>query len=623
MPLSLFLEKAVLWILGGLSFLTPFIIKTDISDLANLTHSVFLQTGTCLAFILWMGQISLRSHRALILTPSDIVVLLWLLWSGLSLTWAPNHYEGLTIWAQWLAAASLYLLVRHFIGSPNLLRKFLQLFFFSGVLVSVIAILQCLLPEWMRWIPAANIPASTFVNRMMAAEYILLTLPLGWIFFLSENRRSRDLLYGLGVTIMAIHLSYAMSRSGILFSFMEGMILFFFLLRKRWRQLLIPSGWSHQKTLVTLLCLSVFFIFFNLSSTNFQWGLEGWGSRLDQTKNELFLDQENFPTGGRIIMWKNTTAMIHDQPWIGRGLGNFKVFYPLYARRVIHDPNFAVHSQTWNAHNDYLQTWAELGVIGLALWLGLLILFLLRGWQGVRRCNPSSPFYLAMSLGGIGIMGDALVSFPLEKAVPVFVFFFYWSMMIGHEATTQPDQKFYLFRLPRKIAFILMLILLLFLAKITHWNYCRLESDKHYLRSLVAGQKKDWPQLLSEAEKAYQFNPSNARLSFLLARGLGKAGRIGEALTSYEEGLKAFPNSVNDLWMLGLTHFMQGDKERALFYYQKAVAILPERAEFHFFIADILKKQGKIDQAQKEYQKVFELDPFFLSKLKNKTKSTP
>src|SRR5207245_3181627 len=77
----------------------------------------------------------------------------------------------------------------------------------------------------------------------------------------------------------------------------------------------------------------------------------------------------------RAAVWLNTAAMAKDHPLLGVGLGNHKVLYPAYARRVRVDPQASPVEQLDYVHDDYMQVAAELGVIGvaLALWLGIAI----------------------------------------------------------------------------------------------------------------------------------------------------------------------------------------------------------------------------------------------------------
>lgn len=86
-------------------------------------------------------------------------------------------------------------------------------------------------------------------------------------------------------------------------------------------------------------------------------------------------------------VWAGTRRMIAEKPVQGWGVGSFP---------VVHQPwTFTGHraGEVYangpdiedEAHNSYLQLWAELGLIGLALWLAALGAFLVAGARALRR----------------------------------------------------------------------------------------------------------------------------------------------------------------------------------------------------------------------------------------------
>ena len=76
---------------------------------------------------------------------------------------------------------------------------------------------------------------------------------------------------------------------------------------------------------------------------------------------------------GRTDIWKIASRMIDDKPIVGVGSGNFQVasiHYLLVEPGAIESDNYIV-DQPAVAHNTYLQVQAELGVVGLVLFLGV------------------------------------------------------------------------------------------------------------------------------------------------------------------------------------------------------------------------------------------------------------
>ena len=73
----------------------------------------------------------------------------------------------------------------------------------------------------------------------------------------------------------------------------------------------------------------------------------------------VFTSTTDSSEGLRIGIWVSSISMIADHPFIGAGWGAFKFVYPQY-NYYLADPNITIY----HAHNLYLQTAAEVGIVG-------------------------------------------------------------------------------------------------------------------------------------------------------------------------------------------------------------------------------------------------------------------
>ena len=82
-------------------------------------------------------------------------------------------------------------------------------------------------------------------------------------------------------------------------------------------------------------------------------------------------DPEDKSINSRFLIWHSTLDMIKDNPITGIGIGSFKKNYLNYqAKRINKYPELIKYwIYAGNAHNDYLQMGAELGLIGVAVFL--------------------------------------------------------------------------------------------------------------------------------------------------------------------------------------------------------------------------------------------------------------
>jgi O-antigen ligase len=71
----------------------------------------------------------------------------------------------------------------------------------------------------------------------------------------------------------------------------------------------------------------------------------------------------------RIIIWEYTAERVFDHPWLGVGADSTRVLKEPNTREMAEWPQGFIYPRTigWHAHDLFLQTWFELGVIGALL----------------------------------------------------------------------------------------------------------------------------------------------------------------------------------------------------------------------------------------------------------------
>jgi O-antigen ligase len=122
---------------------------------------------------------------------------------------------------------------------------------------------------------------------------------------------------------------------------------------------------------------------------------------------------------GRPDLWAISIEMYRDHPWVGLGAGNFVDVEPRYATRDIDLRRVDLIVDTpKGAHNSYLQTLTELGIVGFLLLVAALASCLALGFRASRvleRGGEAGFGLLGRSLV-IGILG-MLVAFTFISAV--------------------------------------------------------------------------------------------------------------------------------------------------------------------------------------------------------------
>ena len=108
----------------------------------------------------------------------------------------------------------------------------------------------------------------------------------------------------------------------------------------------------------------------------------------------VLLTDENFGIVDRMAHWFAAWNMFNDFPWLGVGIGNYGVVYPLYGLR---EWPFSLG----HAHNFYLNMLAETGLIGFLFYGFMVISALVYAWKVSRE---TAGVWRAVSLGILGAL---------------------------------------------------------------------------------------------------------------------------------------------------------------------------------------------------------------------------
>ena len=90
--------------------------------------------------------------------------------------------------------------------------------------------------------------------------------------------------------------------------------------------------------------------------------------------------------GSRIIAWKNAIELIKKYPLLGVGTGGYEPAFVDHVKDQKGQENFLHH----DPHNQFLKIFAELGIVGLVIFLSFL---------GSTLFQRTTPFYFDLSLG--------------------------------------------------------------------------------------------------------------------------------------------------------------------------------------------------------------------------------
>ena len=589
-----------------LALVVPFVFLEGFYNYVDLPRAVLIQGVVVLILLVWLVGAASQNELKILRTPFDLPLLGFVSWAGLSLLWAHNFYEGFEIWTNWGACFILFFLTVNLFKSERDIRRLLAVLLMAGTFVALLGICQYLLE--VNWIPQMRPPAATFANRNMAAQFMVVTLPLAVGFFLLSQRRLHVLLTVTALGFLGLFLFYTSTRTAWLAATVE--LLFFAMLlgRDHFRWRLAPPMGANKKGLLAVCALMVF-IFINLTPSGFHWQVGAAYHRIREVlpgaqPQPPRVSEQTVPVGGenpsqpqpakaatpsgdslsvRLRLWQNTLYMGKEHLLSGVGVGNFPVLYPRYKRSAVMDPVFNEEGEWRKAHNDYAQTFAELGIVGLFL-LGWLFIALIKTSIAVLNREMKGELrYLLMgvivALAGLSI--TAFFSFPFQLATPTFVFALYLGILGGRSSQpVRPENPVRQGRtsitLPPWAVSVSVAGIFIFLLILVPFQYNRLMADGYYRRVDTLAAQQDWAAAILRAKEGYRHNPYRKEFLFQMGRAHLQTGDVDAAIEATEEFLEAYPYYVNAHHNMGVAYVSKGDMDRALQHFDRVFEIIAE-----------------------------------------------
>jgi len=235
------------------------------------------------------------------------------------------------------------------------------------------------------WVPRRfylDSATGTFVNRNHFAALMVLLLPtLLACYWTRAPRRgdaaARAAFFGLCGTIMCLAVLFSKSRGGIVCGTVTLGALWFVLARRGGRRHAMRTALP----LVSIAAAAAWATYIGTTEITARFAQLAGG-----------LDSG----GGRIAQWVDTAELIRGFPVLGSGLGTYEFLYPMYK-------TLRVQADFAHAHNDYLELWAETGVIGLAIG-GWAVIRIGRYTLATHRGSAATPFVLWPLLAGLSAM---------------------------------------------------------------------------------------------------------------------------------------------------------------------------------------------------------------------------
>lgn len=316
------------------------------------------------------------------------------------------------------------LLSRH-----TLSKSRLRALMFVVIGVGVASALFGILRNSLQHEPGFLLPALTnngrsfaqFINRNHFAFLMEMALGLTLGLLIGETRRQRRIVVLPIALLLWVALVFSNSRGGILASLCQ--LLFVGVMLDPIRHLAkrqVGTRWPRFQNLAGGVALRAFLIVCLIAL--FAFGVVWVGGESAVSNFELagtaFSQQVtvNRANTSRKQIWSSTWQAIKSSPVAGAGFGGYWI-----AIRKYHDASGEYTPQ--QAHNDYLELLASGGVIGCALVLWFVVVFVNRARESLRSQDPYCRAATLGALAGIfGVLIHSFVDFGLHVTANALVF---------------------------------------------------------------------------------------------------------------------------------------------------------------------------------------------------------
>jgi len=591
----------------ALVVLSPLVFFPSLINLYRLPKTAFISLIVTALIWLWFF-LTVQEKERLAAFPLALPAILYLGISVLSLVNAANPYEGIFALSQEAVYIFLFWIVVNHVRSREKIENILLWAIPSAVIVSLIGVYQRFggnIPGLMN----IAMPGSTFGNKNTAAQYILLLLPIPYLFMISATDRQKERLFAICAAILTTYLLYTGTRAawaGAIVAFL-ALVIFF-----RLKKPLAETQIANIKTLISnkkisLACIALFVIAMNVIPPFVvpDWNLTGFPSPAGRLGTALELDKDASFVG-RLAIWANTLKMFKDHPVLGVGKGNFKTMYPFHAASAIKDPGFSSEVQPREAHNDYVQLLAETGTLGFLSFLLIVFVIARRVWISIAGKNEIHSMLLIVTLAFsiIAILVEASLDFPFELPVSLaFLWLFAGLLWVickenSPHMTDPTSEKKGRMSLRWRTFAVGMLSALSILFAAVHLNFLRAEF--YFSRGTIwfYENREGSPQPAErDLKTAVYLNPTTHRYPYMLGLFYIWRENYDEAVKATLQSLRRHPYYINAYNNLGVAYASMGKVKEAEWAWKKALEIWPDHSEARNNLATVYAVQGKQREA--------------------------
>jgi O-antigen ligase len=374
-----------------------------------------LHVSAMLAALLCLG-----GRRQLDLSAADLLLVVFLLVSGVSAVFAQNGWAATRALSMSISGALLFWSATS-LRQSGLHTKLLSAIALAVVIGALTALIQAYAGATTEYFSLNRAPGGTFGNRNFMAHLAAIGAPAVVLAALAARSRGGFLLGAVGSVILAAALVLSRSRAAWLALAAAAVVILGLAVALR---VSISGGrtWGRLRILVAAAVVG------GLAAAFLP-------NRLEWKSESPYLDSVvgvvNYKEGsgaGRLVQYGNSMRMAAAHPIVGVGPGNWAVAYPKYASSG--DPSLAgdpgMTDNPWPS-SDWVAFISERGVIATLCLALTMIALVFRSIGHLRVAGASDPEQTTMSLMLIGTVITTVATGALDAVLLVAIpTMFFW-----------------------------------------------------------------------------------------------------------------------------------------------------------------------------------------------------
>ncbi len=516
------------------------------------------------------------------------------IWSGISAIWARSPFSAWHHTAVWTIYLLIFLFTADRLKRDDGIRFVTVTFFLIAAVIGILGLIDYLT------VPDFKMLEGVLRQRYAKyAEMLLTALPVIWAIALYVRKRNAQLLAiicgTLGWIAVMLSLSKGAFIAGVIgFTVMFAGCLFFSFARFRPRILVTFAVW-----IVVTIAFQTVFSFLTATPAT----VDYISGKVDATRET---------STARIFLWRVGKEMIASHMLLGVGADNFGVsFNEARAKFRLTNPDDPKDETVSDflverAHNELIQITAELGIVGLAIVLTAIGLFLLVFFRTLAANRFKLSPMLWASVGGLTAFAcsSMVSSFSFRLAQNGIVFFLVLAVA-AHEMNKTRRRKVNGPDLQKDAALIFVSVAAVLLALIA--TFSLKAAAEYYV--LTADREPDKDAAIALYNKALRLDPDYQSAHL---RSSGRSFGEKDYPAGAAELRKAIDGGLGVVFTyssLADCYEKAGDTAAAEQTYAESISIYPHSVYLRVRYAMLLQRLGKPQESESQIAAAKNVDP--------------